>query len=600
MPPEAKLHNAGESIIIIGERTIMKTKKLPIGVSDFKDIVSGGYCYVDKTLFIKEIMDKGDKILLVPRPRRFGKTLNLSMLEYFYQCSPCPADSAAPPAKNGDNPLRKTFESLNIGKSGAEYMDEQGQYPVIFLSFRDIKESNWETTYSKIKMLIQVEYSRHYYLINNQTLLPFEKEYFQKIVGLKGDLADYEISLGKLLVFLNRFYGKRVVILIDEYDSPVHAGFDHGFYDNIINFMRNFLSGGLKDTDRYLEKSVITGIMRIAKESVFSGLNNPGVYTLLSEEFDEHFGFTEQEVENLLKEFRLLDMYDEVKKWYNGYRFGERVVYNPWSIINFLGSKAKKLKPYWLNTSDNKIINTLLSKGGKELKKELEQLISGDIIEKEIDENIVLKEVPLREDLLWSFLLMGGYLKHTGTKKSPYSNKTLYLLSIPNLEVRVIYEKIINHYFTLKTGEENLEAMIKALVEGDVELFEILLRKVVTAVFSFHDFGGESEKVYHALAAGLLLWISGTHEIKSNRESGYGRYDIMIIPRDPAGVGYVIEFKKVDPDRKETVASATKAALQQIEDKKYYTELQERGIADIRQLAVLFSGKEVYVKESGK
>jgi len=585
----------------------MKIKKLPIGISDFKDMVTGNYYYVDKSLFIKEIIDKGDKILLIPRPRRFGKTLNISMLKYFYDC--CPQTLSSGSTKGADvdstdsrtgpagNSYGKLFASLAINKAGKKYLDHRGKYPVIFLTFKNIKELDWETAYNKIQKLIRKEYSRHYYLLDSKKLLPYEQDYFQKIIDLKGDKADYENSLENLLIFLNRFYGERVVILIDEYDEPIHEGYNRDYYEEIINFMRNFLCGGLKDTDQYLEKSIITGIMRIARESIFSGLNNPGVYTLLSEEFDDKFGFTEQEVEALLKDYRLLDMYDQVQKWYNGYRFGKTIIYNPWSIINFLGSKANECKPYWINTSDNKIVEFLLSKGGKELKQELEQLIRGEPMEKAIEENIVLKDISLREDLLWSFLLMGGYLKQTAKRMEETTGKMYYTLAIPNMEVKTIYIQIVDHFFTTKIGNKKLEVMLKALIDGDIKLFEKMLRKIVSAVFSYHDFSDEPERVYHALVAGLLTWITNTHEIRSNRESGYGRYDIMIIPRSPSGVGYVIEFKTVDKEANETVQSAGEDALQQIEEKKYTTELAERGIKNIKKLAVVFTGKDVHVKE---
>jgi hypothetical protein len=591
----------------------MKTKQLPIGKSDFKQVIENNYYYVDKSFFIKEVIDKSDTILLIPRPRRFGKTLNLSMLKYFYDCcpenpgpihgTPTPAKVTEPPA----NTYRNLFASLAIHSAGQPYLDKMGKHPVIFLSFRSIKELQWESCWDKIKKLIQDEYAKHYYLLKSQELLPHEKDYFQRIIDLKGTKGDYENSLEKLLIFLNRYYGQRVVILIDEYDAPVHAGFSYGYYDEIINFIRNFLCGGLKDTDQYLEKSILTGIMRIAKESIFSGLNNLGVFTLLEEEFEDKFGFTEKEVEAILGDFQLLDRYGEVQHWYNGYRFGTQVIYNPWSIINFLGSKAKECKPYWINTSDNQVVESLLSGGGKVLKKELEQLIRGEPIEKAIEENILLKQVDTREDLLWSFLLMGGYLKQKPLKRDEITGAMYYILLIPNMEVRMTYVQIIDRYFSAKIGNEKLEIMLKALIEGDIKLFEKMLRKVVLAVFSYHDFSGEPEKVYHALVTGLLVWMSNTHEIKSNRESGYGRYDIMIIPRDPGAggtvkgqTGYVIEFKAMDPEENETVAEAAEAALQQIEEKKYETELMERGIEKIKKLAVVFSGKEVYVKEREK
>ncbi len=581
-------------------------KKLPIGVSDFKYMIRDEYYYVDKTLFIKDVLDKGDRILLIPRPRRFGKTLNLSMLRYFYDCCP---ESLSPgmgtlPEKStkGTDPrgnsYGKLFDSLAISGAGKPYLDHMGKYPVIFLTFKNIKKSDWESCLDKIKQLIQREYLRHDYLLNSPKLKSPEKDFFNKIVELKGNQNDYESSLENLLIFLNRYYGTRGVILIDEYDAPVHEGFHRGYYEEVINFMRNFLGGGLKDTDQYLEKSVITGIMRIARESIFSDLNNPGVYTLLSKEFDDKFGFTEEELETLLKDFNLLDRYGEVQEWYNGYRFGKRVIYNPWSIINFLGSDEKELKPYWSSTSDNKMVEGLLSKGGAELRKELELLIRGEPIEKPIEENIILKEISKREDLLWSLLLMGGYLKQTDKRRDAAAGKMVYTLSIPNLEVKTTYTRIVDNYFSTKIENEKLEIMLKALIEGDIKLFEKMLRKVVLAVFSYHDFGGEPEKVYHALVAGLLIWITNTHEIKSNRESGYGRYDIMIIPRDLSLTGYVIEFKTVDIEDNETIETAAAAALAQIEEKKYETELMARNIENIKKLAVVFSGKDVYVKES--
>ena len=585
----------------------MKTKPLPIGVSSFKDMVIGNYYYVDKTLFIKEVIDHGDKILLLPRPRRFGKTLNISMLGYFYDCCPVSwaPDSETPPAKEMEtgtetlprgNNYKHLFDSLAISRTGKGYLDKLGKYPVIFLSFKGIKEKTWETCLTNIKQLIRKEYARHYYLLESQKLRPFERDYFQKIIDLKGDLVDFQNSLENLLIFLTRYYNKRAVILIDEYDAPVHAGYNAGYYDDVISFMRNFLCGGLKDTDQYLEKGIVTGIMRIAQESIFSGFNNPGVYTLLSEEFNDYFGFTEKEVETMLGDFQLLDRYEEVQRWYNGYRFGGKVIYNPWSIINFLNSKEKKFQPYWVNTSENTVLDSLLSKGGLELKEELEQLIKDEAIVKAVESNIVLKEVPLREDLLWSFLLMGGYLKQADERRDPVSGKVYYTLSIPNEEVKVTYTGIIDRYFSSKIENKKLETMLKALMAGDVDLFEEMLQKVVHAIYSYHDFGDEPEKVYHALVAGMLTWITNTHDIKSNRESGYGRYDIMIIPHDPTMVGYVIEFKKTR--KNETVESAVKSALKQIEEKKYETELKERGIKHIKKLAIAFSGKEVFVKEA--
>ncbi|MCX6584252.1 MAG: AAA family ATPase [Candidatus Aminicenantes bacterium] len=578
----------------------MKKKKLPIGFSDFKDVITGDYYYVDKTLFIKEVIDSGDKILLIPRPRRFGKTLNITMLRYFYDCCPDTWATDAQPSSpetgpRSQNPNAHLFDSLAISRAGREYLDKMGKYPVIYLSFREVKDSDWESCFENVKILIQEEYLRHYYLLDSRKLAPPEQDFFRKITNLTGTKSDYANSLRKLLIFLSRFYNQKAVILIDEYDTPVHAGYIHGYYDEIINFIRMFMGGGLKDTGQYLEKGVLTGIMRIARESIFSDLNNLGVYTLLSKKFNHSFGFTENEVKTMLEDFEILDMLEQVQLWYNGYRFGGKVIYNPWSIINFLNDEDKELKPYWINTSDNKVVDSLLSRGDVELRKELEQLIRGESIEKAIAENIILKDIDTDEDSFWSYLLMGGYLKQTAPR--PDSGRVFYTLSVPNEEVKTTYQRIIRRFFTARVEPERVEILLKALIDGDIKLFEKMLKAIVLAVFSYHDFRGEPEKVYHALVMGLLVWISGTHEIKSNRESGYGRYDIVIIPKDPSQIGYVIEFKSVDKDDNETVESAQESALAQIEAKKYETELKERGIEHIKKLAIVFSGKEVFVKE---
>ncbi|HLP57882.1 MAG TPA: AAA family ATPase, partial [Candidatus Deferrimicrobium sp.] len=423
----------------------MKKKKLPIGFSDFKDVITGDYYYVDKTLFIKEVIDSGDKILLIPRPRRFGKTLNITMLKYFYDCCPDTWATDSQPSSpvtgpRSQNPNAHLFDSLAISGAGQEYLDKMGKYPVIYLSFREIKDSDWESCFENVKILIQEEFLRHYYLLDSRKLAPPEQDYFRKITNLMGTKSDYANSLRKLLIFLSRFYNQKAVILIDEYDTPVHAGYIHGYYDEIINFIRMFMGGGLKDTGQYLEKGVLTGIMRIARESIFSDLNNLGVYTLLSKKFNHSFGFTENEVKIMMEDFDILDMLEQVQRWYNGYRFGGKVIYNPWSIINFLNDEDKELKPYWINTSDNKVVDSLLSRGDVELRKELEQLIRGESIEKAIDENIILKDIDTDEDSFWSYLLMGGYLKQNAPR--PDSGRVFYTLSVPNEEVKTTYQRI--------------------------------------------------------------------------------------------------------------------------------------------------------------
>ncbi len=556
-------------------------KRLPVGLSDFKEMIEGNYYYVDKSLFIKDAIDQGAKALLLPRPRRFGKTLNLSMLRYFFEKT--------------DKDNSHLFRHLKIWQTGEEYTGRQGKHPVIYLTFKDVKETNWESALEKITRLIQEEFLRHDELRDGHTLNDEERGFFSAIVKLSTSQSGYEDSLKQLCNYLARRHQQKVVLLIDEYDTPIQAGYVHGYYGEIVGFMRNFLSGGLKDNP-HLEKGVLTGIMRVAKESIFSGLNNLGVFTLLRAEFTSAFGLMETEVEQALRDFELFEQYEKVKSWYNGYVFGEHVVYNPWSIINYLNSADKEFRPYWLNTSDNSIIEQLLTRGGTELQAELESLIKGEGIDKPIEESIVFAEIEQREDLLWSFLLFGGYLKQVA--KSERNNRWFYRLQIPNLEVSYIYDRLVERWFEKRFANKKLELMLKALIGGDVEVFEELFAELVESSFSSLSAGGQdAEKVYQAFVIGLLVWLGGRYEVKSERESGYGRYDVMLIPKDGRDPGLIIEFKKAAKKRGETKEAAFAKAFQQIEEKNYVAELQARGVQKIRKLAIVFKGKQVWVKE---
>ncbi|MCP4129628.1 MAG: AAA family ATPase [bacterium] len=557
-------------------------KKLPVGISDFKDVIEEDYYFIDKTLFIKEIIDNSAKVLLVPRPRRFGKTINLSMLRYFYEKT----------EKNN----KHLFEKLAIWQQQEEYTSKQGKYPVIFLTFKDIKSQEWADCLQLIKSTVADEFKRHSYLLEGDILEEWDKKLFKDIIYLEAEKNDYIKSLSFLSRILEKYYNKKVVILIDEYDTPIQAGYINNFYGEIADFMRGFLGSGLKDNSS-LEKSVVTGIMRVARESIFSGLNNLGVFTLLSEEFSDKFGFTDPELKKMLQDFNISNKYNDVRFWYNGYIFGQETVYNPWSIINFISSKSKELIPYWINTSDNKIIEILLSTGGKELKEEIDILIRGECIEKPIDESIVFSDIEKKDELIWSFLLFGGYLKQTNQRV--VNKERVYSLSIPNEEVSYIYTKVVKSYFTDKIENKRIEVMLNALINGDIELFELLLKELVLKMFSYHDFGDESERVYQSFVIGLFVWLAESHEVTSNRESGYGRYDVMIIPKDTTKVAYVIEFKKIGVFGSETIEEALASAFKQIEEKKYETELTGKGITNYKKLAIVFKGKEVTVREQG-
>ena len=560
-------------------RTLNK-KKLPIGLSDFKELIKDDYYYIDKSLLIKEIIDSGAKSILLPRPRRFGKTLNLSMLRYFYEKS---AEDTS-----------QLFQHLNIWRQGETYIGKQGHHPVIFLTFKDVKCDNWEECEKQLKRVIREEYERHDYLLEQSVVKSSEKAEYQAILDLSADKTAYENSVKQLSAWLHQYHGQKAVILIDEYDTPIQGGYMNGYYSQIIGFMLNLLSGALKDNSN-LEKGVLTGILRVAKESIFSGLNNLEVCSLLSPKFSHSFGLLENEVERILLDYETELNINEVKRWYNGYMFGDTVIYNPWSILHVADKWREGMQPYWINTSSNDLIRQIINRSGASVKQDLEILILGGSIEKAVDDNVVFGEIENSADTIWSFLLMSGYLKIVSMERR---DKKLYgQLKIPNLEVEYLFEEIILGWFNQSIYSDKYHMMLKGLVSGDLETFEAVFREFVLKSFSYFDTAQkEEEKVYHAFVLGLLLGLSGTHEVKSNRESGYGRYDVMVIPKDPTQLGIVIEFKKVSTLKKETLEEAAEAALQQIEQKRYTQELADRGIQSIIQLGIAFQGKEVYMK----
>lgn len=561
----------------------MNTQRpLLIGQSDFAQFRRAGGYYVDKSLLIQEVIESAMQVLLLPRPRRFGKTLNLSMLRYFFEKSEPP---------RGD-----LFTGLAIRETPL-FDRHHGAYPVIFLTFKDQKALSWKTLFRGLCNIIRDEFVRHAELFQSAALAPSEQRYVKAILDDTAEEADYRDALRYLSAFLARIHNQQVVILIDEYDTPIQAGYLHGYYDEVINFMRNLLSGGLKD-NQHLFKGVLTGILRVAKESIFSGLNNLGVHTLLSVEFNTAFGFTEAEVKTILEYYGLADRYAELASWYNGYLFGGEVIYNPWSVLNYVASKDHQLRPYWLNTGSMELIEQLVTRGGSELREELEQLLSGQGITRPIYDNIVMRDLERRDNLLWSFLLFSGYLKVVEQVREDE-----YTLNIPNREIESVYRTLIIVWFEEKVRLPQLETMLTALQAGDARLFERMLRVVVTEVMSYHDLSGQPEKVYQALVLGMLVWLSPTYDIRTNRESGYGRYDMMLKPKpapdgeaQAARRGIVLEFKRVYDD--ETPETVLADALRQISDKAYTTELEAAGVTDILRLAVAFRGKELWLRQA--
>ncbi|MDM8530334.1 AAA family ATPase [Anaerolineales bacterium HSG25] len=557
-----------------------KNKPLLIGQSDFKQFRKNDGYYIDKSLFIQEIIETGYLVQLLPRPRRFGKTLNLSMLRYFFE-------------KN-ETSQADLFTGLAI-KDTPLFETHQGRYPVIFLTFKDQKADTWPALLDMLSSLIRDEFERHEYLLEGDVLDVSQKAYFQNILASKGNIADYSQALCSLSAFLARFYDEDVVILIDEYDTPIQAGYLRGYYQQVLDFMWNLLSGGLKDNE-YLYKGVMTGILRVAKESIFSSLNNIGVFTVLNRKYSDKFGFTETEVRTLLDDYGMSDSYEEVAQWYDGYLFGGQVIYNPWSVLNYVINQEGP-QPYWLNTGSTELIDRLVTRGGAELRYELEELLTGRTITQPIYDSIVMRDLDRRDNLLWSFLLYSGYLKAV---EKVYYDK--YKLQIPNKEVIQIYQNLVTIWFEEKVKLPHLETMLTALEQADIHLFERMLRLVVLEVMSYHDLSGEPERVYQALVLGMLVWLSPKYEIRTNREAGYGRYDMMFKPRatpQDDGTrerqGIIIEFKRVYDDQKpETVIEN---ALQQIENKGYATELLAAGVTDILKLAIAFQGKELWLKQ---
>ncbi len=554
-------------------------KKISIGITDFKEIINNNYYLVDKSLFIKEIMEDGSKVLLIPRPRRFGKTINMSMLKYFFEKT------------DEDNSF--LFKELYIYKC-KDVMEKQGKYPVIYLTFKDEKYLSWKDCKSGMKFVIGNEFKRHKYLLKSNIMDDEEKETYKDIMNLKADDIYYHKSLLSLSMYLSKYYNEKTVIIIDEYEVPIQGGYTGNYYEDIINFMRNFLSGGLKD-NIYLEKAILTGILRVAKESIFSGLNNLNVYSILKNKYSSYFGFSEVEIEEIFKYYEVEFKLDEVKSWYNGYVFGENVIYNPWSILNYVNNYEEGLQPYWINTSSNDLVKSLITKGGHQLKSELEDLIQDKSITKEINENIEMKEIDKSTENVWSFLLLSGYLKTVKNTRKP-DGRLVCELAIPNIEVKYLYNEIIMSWFRESINNDEFNFMLNSLINGDIKTFGKILKKFVLSSVSYFDISGqESEKVYHAFVLGMLIALSEDYEVKSNRESGYGRYDIMIIPKDKNKIGIIMEFKKVDRDDEEDLKKAAEEGLKQIRERKYKQELIAREIKNIIEIGVAFEGKDVMV-----
>jgi len=549
-----------------------------IGESDFKLIQESKAYYVDKSLFVEEIITCPFKVILLTRPRRFGKTINLSLLHYFFEKT--------------DQDHSALFDHLAIKKKHI-FNTYFAAYPVIYITFKDIKNVTYAESIAKIARLIQKLLQDHHYLLKWNDLSPVASQLFNDIINKTASIDDYEDSIQILSEELERYHNKQVIILIDEYDTPIHTGYIHNYYEKMTIFMRNLLGAALKD-NASLYKGVITGTLRISKESIFTGLNNLGVFPLNKGRFNKSFGFDESEVKKILADFGLSEEFSTIAKWYDGYNFGGRTIFNPWSVVNYISDPDNGPEPYWLNTSSMHMIENVITPQKELIRQEINDLIEGQSITKIVYENMVFKDITnSRSDLVWSFLLHSGYLKIVKEVESDLRQK--YELQIPNREVRIIFVDLVEKWIKNHIDLEQLEVLLKSLTLGNISVFERKLTHICLAIMSYHDFAGSPEKVYHALVLGMLVWLSNDYVIRSNRESGFGRYDIIFMPKDKTRQGIIIEFKRVEEN--DVVEDVLTDALNQIEEKRYEVELKAENVHDIIKLAIGFSSKNVYLKQ---
>ena len=537
-------------------------KKIPIGLSDFKKLIEGNYYYFDKTNFIDEIIKDGSEVKLFTRPRRFGKTLNMSTIKHFFDIK-----------NNEEN--RKLFNNLDIEKS--VYIKEQGQYPIIFISMKGIKDITWEEAKSSLKILISKLYSEFKYLLDD--LDEFDLPRFKKYLLADIDFANLKNALEFLTRVLYEKHKKEVILLIDEYDSPLISAYEHNYYDEAINFFKVFYGEALKTND-YLKMGIITGIIRVIKAGIFSDLNNLRVYSILDKQYSDFFGFTEKEVEKMLIDFNIEYNLPEVKSWYDGYKFGDTEVYNPWSILNFV--QNRELEGYWIGTSGNFLIKEVLKDSNSEINISLEKLFNGEKIEEVITGNSDLSSL-LSYHEIWELLLFSGYL--TVDKKI---DEDVYSLRLPNKEIRKFFK---NEFIDITFGASEFRKTMETLKNNKIEEFEKNLQNILLKSTSYYD--TSNEDFYHGLILGMTLYLDRDYYITSNRESGLGRYDVIIEPKNKNNRGFILEFKVVKDEK--DLENAAKEAIEQIINKKYDTQLKERGIKDITLIGIAFFGKIIKV-----
>ena len=557
-------------------------KVVGIGKQRFDKIIENDCFYIDKTYFIREWWESKDKATLIARPRRFGKTLNMSMLKQFFSVD----------YKDRED----LFEGLSIWEE-KEYRQLQGTYPVISLSFANIKEKNFPMTRKKICQLITKLYEEYSFLLFTGLLGEADKRYFRRVSENMDD-SDASLSLYQLSDYLYRYYGKKVIILLDEYDTPMQEAYVNGFWEELVAFTRSLFNATFK-TNPYLERAIMTGITRVSKESVFSDLNNLEVVTTTSNKYMTAFGFTEEEVFNSLEKFGYGDKKEEIKKWYDGFVFGKITdIYNPWSILNFLDKG--KIDTYWANTSSNGLVSKLVREGDADLKSVFEELLKGKNILCPIDEQIVYNQLDDDSEAVWSLLLASGYLKVVSIEKKVVGKRQLYELSLTNMEVLDMFYDMVRGWFKKSAG--NYNAFVKALLINDVEAMNEYMNVISEEIFSNFDVGTkpsklQPERFYHGFVLGLLVDLAEDYIVTSNRESGFGRYDVMIEPKDRSKEAFILEFKVYNPRREDSLEETVENALIQIEEKQYETNLSAKGIPidNIKKYGFAFKGKKVLI-----
>jgi len=582
-------------------------KEIAVGIDDFYMLRMNDSFYVDKSLLIRDIVNTGAAVTLLTRPRRFGKTLNMSMLKYFFEHPDCRIHEMQ--AENRE--VSYLFEDLAIWQAGSKYQEEQGKYPVIFLTLKNVKAKNWEEASLALKNIIANEYKRHKYLLDGNFLDDQEKEVYTKIMNRDDDLSmkEYSSIIESLSRYLYLHFKKRTIVLIDEYDTPIQHAYLNNYFEDAIDFMRDMLTKGLKG-NFYLQKGVLTGIMKVAKESIFSDFNNPDVATLLNYRYSSYFGFTEEEVLSMVKYYKLEEHMPQITEWYDGYLFGDNLrIYNPWSILNYIANHAQGFKPYWVNTSSNEIIKEVLQLNKSESKKNIEKLLNGETIKTSIDEHVVYQSITQTSEASWSFLLHAGYLKMVHSEFVEALDKYIYDLAIVNREVRIIFKVMLKRYFTedLKVSDDML-FLVRYLLEGDIKSLEELIQNLYLTQVSCFDLPPKKsqkkvtsetqilsqENFHHGFILGLFMFAAEHYEVKSNREYGLGRPDLVLIPRDKEKRAYLFELKYETLQSEVTVEGALKKAKAQIVDKKYREGVKGmHSLEKITAIAVGFKGKNV-------